>query len=135
MSSPWLPQVMIDECDKLGKNCKISYGMYPDMLNAMGNLLNFTWEDSKEVDGNWGLAPVSGPFNRSGIWSGVFGGIVNGDYMFSTAGWKWNLDRYQLVDFIGITTNPLTLVTSPKPAQFDLGLFVLSKRAWNAQKN
>ena len=56
---------------------KKSYGLYPDIIDEMGKQLNFTWENHKEINGDWGLTPISGPFNRSGTFGGIIGEIKN----------------------------------------------------------
>ena len=131
-SISWKPQIEIDNCDPNGKNCQTNKGLYPDIIDEIAKLLNFTWENHKEVTDDWGLTPVSGPFNRSGTFRGVVGSIKNADYMFNTAGWRWKLERYEIMDFVGMQINRGVLVTSPKPPNFDLGLFVrpFTHRSW-----
>ena len=124
ISLSWLPAIKIDDCDDNGKNCQTHFGLYPDIIDAISQLVNFTWEDHKEMNNDWGLTPISGPFNRSRTFGGVFGALINGDYMFNTAGWIWVIDRYELIDFVGTSTNTNMLAVSPRPPQFDLGLFV-----------
>ena len=119
-----MPAVTIGDCDDLGMNCKTHFGLYPDLIDAMGKLLNFTWEDHFQVDNNWGLQPVSGPANRSGVWNGIFGSVINGNYMFNSGGWIWLRERYGLVDFVPSTKNSVLLALTPKPLKFDLKLFV-----------
>ena len=136
ISASWLPQIKIDDCDEQGKNCLTSYGLYPDIIDEMGKQLNFTWENHKEINGDWGLTPISGPFNRSGTFGGIIGEIKNGNYMFNTAGWKWLIDRYELMDFVGIQVNRGVLVTSLKPPNLDLSLFIrpFTIQSWIGKK-
>ena len=85
----------------------------------MGRIMNFTWETQKELNGDWGVAPISGPFNKSGIWGGVMGGIVNGDYMISLCQWVWLSDRYGLVDFISTTADSHLLALTPRAPEVE----------------
>ena len=42
-------------------------------------VLNCTWDITEPQDGyGWGVKPISGPYNQSGVWGGVLGGIING---------------------------------------------------------
>ena len=119
----WAPYYIIENCDLNGRNCDTS-GFYHDYTLAMGRIMNFTWETQKELNGDWGVAPISGPFNKSGVWGGVMGGIVNGDYMISLCQWVWLSDRYGLVDFISTTADFHLLALTPRAPEVDLGLFV-----------
>ena len=69
-------------------------------------------------------------FNKSGIWGGVMGSIINGDYMISLSAWDWNFDRYGLMDFFSISSDSLLLAWTPKPPEVDNGLFI----RWNQVK-
>ena len=127
-----MPQVRLDDCDGEGKNCQTSIGLYPDIIDEMGRLLNFTWENHKEVDGNWGVMPISGPYNRSGVFGGIIGAIKNGTHMFNTAGWLWIVDRYEIIDFVEVQSSKVMLVTSLKHPEFDLYLFIrpFTNQSW-----
>ena len=48
------------------------------------------------------MAPLSGPYNKSGVWGGVMGNIVNGKYMMSLSAWVWNFEREDLADFVPV---------------------------------
>ena len=52
--------------------------------------------------------------------------------MFNTAGWKWLIDRYELMDFVGLQFNRGVFVASPKPPNLDLSLFIrpFTTQAW-----
>ena len=39
-------------------------GFYADLMDAMGQMLNFTWTSHSPPDGNWGVVPLSGPLNN-----------------------------------------------------------------------
>ena len=137
ISLPWLPAVEIDGCNEYGKNCQTRFGLFPSIIDEMSKSLNFTWEDHKEINDNWGLTPVSGPYNRSGTFEGVFGAIVNGEYMLNTAEWVWILDRYELVDFISMYTNGYVLLSSPKATNFNMRLFIrpFTSKSWIGKYN
>ena len=132
ISTTWLPAIMIDDCDMEGKNCQTHFGLFPSIIDEMSKLLNFTWEDHREMNDNWGLTPISGPYNRSGTFEGVFGAIVNGEYMFNTAEWVWIIDRYELVDFVSVYSNGYVLISSQKPKDLDFGLFIrpFTNKSW-----
>ena len=132
ISVSWLPQIKIDNCDENGKNCKTSFGLYPDIIDEMSKILNFTWENHKELDGNWGATPISGPLNKSGTYGGIIGKIKDGTYMFNTAGWLWLIDRYEITDFVGMQSNRALLVTNLKPPTIDMSLFIrpFTIQAW-----
>ena len=119
----WAPYFVINDCDEKGKNCEFE-GLLKDYMDAMGRILNFTWTSHAPPDGNWGVRPISGPYNRSGLWGGAMGSVINGEYHISLSNWVWNLERYGLVDFVSTTTGTLILALTPKPADVDLGLFV-----------
>ena len=97
----WAPTIMIENCDSKGKNCE-TRGLYRDLMDAMSKVLNFTWECHKEVNNNWGVSPII-EADGNKTWVGLFGSIVNGDYMFSPCSWQWNIVRYGLVDFVSTT--------------------------------
>lgn len=90
----------------------------------IGTLLNFTWTSHAPPDGSWGVRPISGPFNRSGVWGGAMGSVVNGEYHVSLSQWVWTIDRYGLLDFISTSTNYVVLALTPQPPPIDFGLFV-----------
>ena len=79
---PWPPFFEINNCDSNGRNCE-TRGFLADYMNALGQIMNFTWESHKPPDDNWGVEPLSGPFNLSGIWGGAMGSVVNGEYHIS----------------------------------------------------
>ena len=132
----WAPYYIIENCDEDGRNCDTS-GFYHDYTLAMGRIMNFTWQTQKELNGNWGVAPINGPFNKSGEWGGVMGGIVNGDYMISLCQWVWLSDRYGLVDFISTTPDSHLLALTPRAPEVDLGLFIrpFTIDAWKGKYN
>ena len=53
----------------------------------------------------WGVRQISGPYNKSGVWGGSFGSIVNGKYHLSLSQWVWIYERYGLLDFVSTSTN------------------------------
>ena len=62
--------------------------------------MNCTLKHHYQKDEFWGVAPLSGPYNKSGVWGGVMGNIVNGKYMMSLSAWVWNFERKDLADFV-----------------------------------
>ena len=49
-------------------------------MNSWAMDFNFTWDFYRDVNDDWGLAPKSGPYNKSGDWHGVLGDVVEGRY-------------------------------------------------------
>ena len=127
----WAPYFLISGCDEFGQNCTLG-GFLSDYMDAMGRIMNFTWTSHAPPDGNWGVRPLSGPFNKSGVWGGAMGGVVNGDYHISLSQWVWNIERYGLLDFISTSTNRICLALTPQPPEVDPGLFIrpFTDEAW-----
>ena len=93
-------------------------------MDSASKIMNFTWESYADPNGNWGVAPISGPYNKSGVWGGVMGSIVNGDYMISLSAWIWNIERYGLMDFVSTSSDSYILALTPKAPEVDTGLFI-----------
>ena len=54
-------------------------GLLSELQDVSCKVLNCTWDITEPQDGyGWGVKPISGPYNQSGVWGGVFGGIING---------------------------------------------------------
>ena len=128
---PWPPFFTIQNCDSEGKNCQTD-GFLADYMDALGQILNFTWESHKPPDDNWGVQPLSGPFTLSGLWGGAMGSVVNGEYHISLSQWVWLEGRYGLMDFISTTSSFQALALTPQPPDVDTGLFIRPFRddAW-----
>jgi hypothetical protein len=96
--------------------------------------MNFTWDTIQPPEGNWGVMPKSGPYNLSGSWHGVMGGVVNGDFHVSLSQWKWNFHRREILDFVSGYTENMILALNPRQPDIDMGLFVRCFRdeTWNA---
>ena len=93
----WAPYFMISNCDEIGKNCEMK-GFLNDYMNAMGNILNFTWTSHIDIDGNWGV------IGQDGVPTGVMGSVIKGEYHLSLSQWLWRFERYGLMDFVTTTT-------------------------------
>lgn len=119
----WAPYFIIENCNEFGQECEIS-GFLSDYMDALGRILNFTWTSHRPVDGSWGVRPISGPYNKSGIWSGAMGEVVNGNFHISLSQWIWNIDRYGLLDFVSTSVNYQVLALTPQPPEVDTGLFI-----------
>ena len=78
----WSPYFSLINCSDEGRDCE-SEGYLTDVMNILGNMMNFTWESHGEINGNWGTTVISGPSNSSGIWGGVVGNVFNGTYQLS----------------------------------------------------
>ena len=118
----WKPFMAVEDCNISGRNCKY-YGIVPDMMDTWAKAYNFTWDLYRDVDNDWGMFPVDGPFNRSGTWKGVMGDVVKGRYQVSLIPWKWFNER-SFVDFVPITLKKIVLCTIPKFPAVDTGLFI-----------
>ena len=78
----WAPYFTLLHCNEDKRNCQ-SEGYLTDVMNILGEMMNFTWESHGEIDGNWGTTSISGPSNSSGVWGGVVGHVFNGSYPLS----------------------------------------------------
>ena len=130
----WAPFFTIENCNSEGKNCN-HFGLFHDFMDSASKIMNFTWESYEDPNGNWGVAPISGPFNKSGVWGGVMGSIVNGDYMISLSAWVWNIERYGLMDFISTSSDSFLLALTPKAPEVDTGLFIRSSQIMKAKSS
>ena len=118
----WAPYFTLENCNEKGRNCQLE-GYLSDLMTAMGQTLNFTWTSHKPIDGSWGVRPLSGPFNFSGVWGGAMGGVLQSQYHLSLSQWVWNIERYGLLDFVVSCTKRMALVLTPQPPPVDMGLF------------
>ncbi len=123
ISLPWEPFLFMVDCDDEGI-CADVGGFIKDYVDILAKRCNFTVDLRKQVDGDWGTAPKSGPFNASGVFGGVMGGVVNGEYDLSPSFWLRNLQRDPLMSFVAIKHSKVVLVWLPKPSSVDMGLFV-----------
>ena len=94
--------------------------------------MNCTLKHYYQKDEFWGVAPLSGPYNKSGVWGGVMGNIVNGKYMMSLSAWVWNFEREDLADFVPVLSDQILLAITPKYPNYDLTLFIrpFTNEAW-----
>lgn len=72
-SLSWSPYIKNENCDESGRNCT-NTGLLVDFMQIWARDFNFTWDIYADVDGDWGINPVSGPYNISGEWKGNFSG-------------------------------------------------------------
>jgi hypothetical protein len=128
--------IQFEDCDQDGKQCK-TYGYLKDYIDVIAQMLNFTYESHKQVDGDWGTVPKSGPFNRSGEWGGIMGELINAKYDMTLSAWWWIRERYDLMSFVIITTNDELLVWTSANLEIDFGLFVrpFSAQSWAAMSS
>ena len=92
MSLPWSPYLVQDNCQANGITCD-SEGYLIDIVEMAGRLFNFTYVSLRDPNNDWGVTPKSGPYNRSGVWGGVMGGVVNGQFDMSLSAWQWVYNR------------------------------------------
>ena len=81
-----------------GMTCE-NEGYLIDLSKMAENLFNFTLVSLRDPDNDWGVTPKSGPYNRSGTWGGVMGGVINGEFDMSLSAWVWVFNRVDLVSF------------------------------------
>ena len=55
----WSPYNIHSNCNEFGRNCTNS-GLLADMMSMWAREYNFTWDIYADIDGDWGLNPVSG---------------------------------------------------------------------------
>jgi hypothetical protein len=131
LSMPYLPFLEIEGCNEHGRNCYTT-GMVADFQDAICQLLNCTWECQIPTEHGWGVRLISGPFNKSGVWGGAMGGIVNNQYMIGMGNWVWNYERDDFLDFVSTGYDQNLLALTPKPTELDMGLFIrpFTNEAW-----
>ena len=78
----WEPFFSIKDCRDLETICK-ERSYLADTMNILGAMANFTWEVHRQKDDDWGISPISGPANASGIWGGMVGDVYYGKYQLS----------------------------------------------------
>ena len=131
----WPPYIYLnDECKSTklnNKDCKPT-GHLPDTLNAMGKIMNFTWECHGDLNDNYGTTPISGTPNENGTWGGVVGDVFLGNYHFSMSTWVWKEERQNMFDFATYVTDQTALAITLKAKEIDYTLFTRPFRleAW-----
>ena len=78
----WSPYFTLECDEKAYTNCQ-GEGYLADAMDILGDMMNFTWESHAQKEGDWGVKPISGPVNSSGVWGGVVGDVFKGAYQFS----------------------------------------------------
>jgi hypothetical protein len=116
----WPPYVDLLDCND---GCT-SVGYLPDLFNLLGERLNFTWHCDAEPNEDWGVVPVSGPANISGVWGGVVGKVATGMYPFSLAQWLNIENRIGMFDFVNIGKGlQFVMALIPKRSKYDSSLY------------
>ena len=127
----WAHYFQISNCkdmhnDEMGKDCDMT-GYLNDFMNAMGNLVNFTWTSHEPTDGSWGS------MDDNGVWTtGPMGAVTKGEYHMSISSYSWTIQRNGLVDFVSMGGKAFVLALTPQPAELDFGLFIrpFQEEAW-----
>ena len=115
---PWAPHITFEDDAS-------SVGSLVDVSNCLAGESNFTLVSLEHpVADDWGVEPASGPFNASGTWSGVMGGVINGDVPLAISMWVHSAERDPLVDFVPVHTDRLLLALTPQPRKIDLYFFL-----------
>ena len=60
----WAPYNIHENCNENGRGCSNS-GFLVDMIQIWAKEYNFTWDIYADVEGDWGLKPISGRLIRS----------------------------------------------------------------------
>ena len=81
-------------------------------MDMSQRLFNFTYASYKDPNDDWGLGPKSGPFNLSGTWGGVMGGVINGEYDLSLSAWYWIFARCELLSFAPVIRSRYSILRS-----------------------
>ena len=127
----WAHYFQISNCkdmhnDEMGKDCDMT-GYLNDFMNAMGNIVNFTWTSHEPTDGSWGS------MDDNGVWTtGPMGAVTKGEYHMSISSYSWTIQRNGLVDFVSMGGKAFVLALTPQPAELDFGLFIrpFQEEAW-----
>ena len=129
----WAPYLMLDNCSDHGLDC-ISSGFLKDLTDQIGAMFNFTYRSVRDPDMDWGVTPVSGPYNSSGEWDGSMGDVINGRVQFSLSMWVWNIERRPLLDFAPVAANFHYCALTPQQPSVDTGLFIrpFTSASWRA---
>ena len=131
VSLDWRPYFALTNCDKQQQNCEIS-GYLADLMSILAERFNFTIRTDREPDLNWGVKPISGPLNASGTWGGILGRVFSQEeYQFSIGTWITHKSRKDMFDFIHMFNDPILLVLSPRPPEYDIELFIRPFRREN----
>ena len=123
--------MMKTQCDNDSGHCKAS-GLLQDMGLLLAKRLNFTLEHVWQEDGDWGVQPKSGPYNMSGEWGGVMGGVIKGDYPWCLNAWTYMYERKDILDFVPFTKTRSILVLTPQNPAVDMELFLrpFTENSW-----
>ena len=128
----WAPYFEISNCKEMHNNamkkdCEMG-GYLNDIMNAMGNIANFTWTSHVPTDGSWGT------MDKNGVWvTGPMGTVIKGEYHMSLSCWTWSLERNHLMDYVPVGGNDFfVLALTPQAAELDFGLFIrpFQDEAW-----
>ena len=130
----WSPYLTVDECNEKGEDCAVNSGFFVDAMNELSKKFNFTFTSDRDPNGDWGVLPKSGPFNRSGEWGGVLGDVVEGRFHMSLTPWTWLHKRRDVLDFVQMIKQNRILVWEPVNPEVDFGLFLrpITAESWVA---
>ena len=133
MSLPWSPYLIQGNCKGDGMTCH-NEGYLIDIVEMASMLFNFTYVSLRDPDNDWGVTQKSGPYNRSGVWGGVMGGVINGKFDMSLSAWQWVFNRVELVSFTTVVRQRSQLVLTPQPPKVDVLLYIrpFTSESWGA---
>lgn len=99
-------------CNLTKKHLCPQTGFYIDLETQLSVMLNFTFTNEFEPNGNWGLMPVTGTF-ENGTFEGVVGHVVNNTHDISLSTWVWTDERKNILDFAPVLHTKLILALTP----------------------
>ena len=99
----------------------------PASHNIWPNIMLFTLQGGRIDDICLGT-----PFNLSGTWEGVMGGIVSGEYDICPLQWLWTVPRARVLSFSTFTSLRNVLIYIPQNPAVDFWLFFrpFTKEVW-----
>jgi hypothetical protein len=122
ISDSWAPFLTYKDCNKDGTVCN-TYGYLKDYADMIATQFNFSYESHRQMDGDWGTLPKSGPNNITGEWGGMLGSVITRKYDLCLSQWAWYIDRYGLLSFVSFRNGKTVLALTPKKPETDFGLF------------
>ena len=118
----WAPFLTINDCNKMGLECRTNYGYLKDYMDLLALKFNFTYISHRNTENDWGVIPKEGPYNISGTWGGVMGDVINKQYDMSISTWYWKPERIKLVQFVPVVRGRMILVSARQKPKTDFGL-------------
>ena len=68
-------------------------------MGHLQKMYNFTWNPTKDPNGDWGTVPISGPANSNGTYGGIFGSVIDQTVQLSVSSWQIGAERLTFLDY------------------------------------